>query len=224
MTLTRKDVREAYDRLGRTLDVLSFYEGPAVDALLEHGKFEEAASIFELGCGTGRFAERLLIHRLSERPIYQAYDLSPTMVRLATERLAKFAKRATVQLTDGCLRLQLQDGRFDRFVCNYVLDLLPAEDMELVVNEAHRVLAERGLFCVTSLTHGTTWGSRIMVSVWQRLYSIAPKLLGGCRPVELPWINQSKKWKIVFRQVIVSFGLPSLVVVARKVEAPERVR
>jgi ubiquinone/menaquinone biosynthesis C-methylase UbiE len=216
IALTRKDVKEAYNRLGRTLDFLSFYEAPAVDALLEHGRFEEAASVFELGCGTGRFAERLLTYKLPEKANYQAYDLSPTMVCLAQERLSRFAERATVRLTDGCLRLQVQDGRFDRFVCNYVLDLLPAEDTELVVNEARRVLAQRGLLCLISLTHGTTWGSRLMASMWQRLYSIIPKLLGGCRPVELAWINQVNGWDLVFGQVIVSFGIPSQVVVARK--------
>jgi ubiquinone/menaquinone biosynthesis C-methylase UbiE len=221
MTLRRESVREVYDRLGRRLDILSFYEAPAIEALLENGKFEDARSVFELGCGTGRFAERLLKYKLLEKAGYEAYDLSPTMVRLARERLSRFGDRVKVHLTDGCLRLQLPSANVDRFVCNYVLDLLPVEDIELVVGEAHRILADGGQLCLISLTSGSTWGSRIMASTWQRLYSIVPKLVGGCRPVDLSRINRNEDWDIVFNQVIVSFGVPSQVVVARKFVAPD---
>lgn len=44
------------------------------------GAFETATHVFELGCGTGRFAERLLERHLPATARYKGIDLGPTMV------------------------------------------------------------------------------------------------------------------------------------------------
>jgi hypothetical protein len=57
--------------------------------------------------------------------------LRVTMVQLTRGRTARFGRHAAIQRTGGSVRLDLPDGTFDRFISNYVLDLLSEEDMPL---------------------------------------------------------------------------------------------
>ena len=123
--LHREQVKSFYNRFGNKQDWQRFYEGSAIRDLLAHGGFEKANAVFELGCGTGRFAADLLRCHLPETATYRCFDLSSTMVILAGNRLAKYGDRARVHLTDGSPKLSLPDSQFDRFISNYVLDILP---------------------------------------------------------------------------------------------------
>ena len=58
-TLTYAEAKKFYDRYGARQDRGAWYEDPAVAFLLEHGAFDTARAVFELGFGTGRLAERL---------------------------------------------------------------------------------------------------------------------------------------------------------------------
>ena len=59
MGLTRSQAKSFYGRFGKMQDTQAFYEDAALDDLIAHAAFGEAANNFELGCGTGRFALRL---------------------------------------------------------------------------------------------------------------------------------------------------------------------
>jgi len=214
--LTREEVRAFYDRFGALQDRQAFYEDIATRDLVAHANFEQARTVFEFGCGTGRFAADLLSHRLAENSSYTGCDLSATMVGIARGRLAQFGARAQVQLTDGTLRLAASDVTFDRFVSNYVLDLLPSNDIALLLAEAHRVLTPDGRLCLVSGTHGVTRVSRFVSSAWARLHRLRPALVGGCRPIELLDFLDEHHWKVEYRNVVIGFGIPSEVLVGRK--------
>jgi ubiquinone/menaquinone biosynthesis C-methylase UbiE len=214
--LSREQVQSFYNRFGAKQDWQGFYEGPAIRDLLAHGAFENARAVFELGCGTGALAEKLLTRYLSKEATYLCFDLSSTMVSLAKTRLYKYGPRAEVRLTDGSLKLPLPDSGYDRFISNYVLDLLPPEDIEVVMEEAHRVLEPEGRLCLVSLTYGNTSASRIVIWLWRRIFGFRPSLVGGCRPVKLLDFISEKMWQVVHHNSVVTFGIPSEVVVACK--------
>jgi ubiquinone/menaquinone biosynthesis C-methylase UbiE len=214
--MSKGQVRSFYDRFGAKQDWQRFYEGPAIRDLLAQGAFERAHAVFELGCGTGALAENLLTHYLSKEATYLCFDISSTMVSLAKTRLNKYGPQAEIRLTDGSLKLPLPDSRFDRFISNYVLDLLPPEDIEVVMEEAHRVLEPEGRLCLISLTHGISPLSRTLIWIWKLLFSVRPSLVGGCRPVELLDFISKKMWKVLHHDLVATFGIPSEVVVACK--------
>jgi ubiquinone/menaquinone biosynthesis C-methylase UbiE len=221
--LSRDEIRIFYDRFGTKQDWQRFYEGPALRDLLKNGRFDSAGSVFELGCGTGAFARQLLADYLPTEGSYLGVDISSTMVALARERLARFKGRAEVRLTDGSLRYELPGESFDRFVSNYVLDLLPPEDIGEVLHEAHRLIRPDGRLCLMSLTHGRTWPSRLLTGAWDRLHRLRPGLVGGCRPVELLEFVRGNSWGIDYQNVVTAFGISSEVVVASKRhESPPR--
>ena len=109
----------------------------------------------------------------------------------------------------------LPDASVDRVVATYVLDLLSCADIRVLVDVAARALTADGLLCLAGLTHGTTRLSRAVASIWQRVHRLAPTLVGGCRPLDCAGILERCRWTVVYREVVVSWGVPSEVVTAR---------
>lgn len=214
MTLTPTQIKVFYDRFGLKQDRQAFYEDVAFDALVAHAQFEQAAKVFELGCGTGRFAHRLLQDHLPPGATYHGIDISETMVALAHERLQPFTERCRVVLSDGAMAFPLDDQSVDRVVIAYVLDLLSEADIRQALVEAQRVLTAEGKLCLISLTHGSTVPSRLVSAVWSLVYRLHAVLVGGCRPIRLEQYLARDHWAIDYRQVVTPFGVPSEILIA----------
>lgn len=213
--LSREEARAFYDRFGAKQDRQGRYEDPPLRELIARADPGAAEAVFEFGCGTGRFAAELLERHLSATATYLGCDLSSTMVALATERLARFGERAEVRLSDGEPRAPLPDASVDRFLTTYVLDLLPAAEVAAVAAEARRVLRPGGLFGVTGLTPGNTLVSRVTSTLWVAVQAVAPRLVGGCRPLRVLDHVDRDAWELVHAGVVVAAGIPSEVVVLR---------
>ena len=214
--LNHEQATAFYDRLGAKQDWQAFYEAPATGDLIAHASFETAQSVFEFGCGTGTTASRVLARHLPPRARYLAVDSSSTMVRLAQARLAHSGNRVTVRQTDGSLQFVEVSSSFDRFVSTYVLDLLSASDIARLFSEAHRLLAAEGRLCLLSLTRGANPLARLVTWIWAHLHALEPRLVGGCRPLELRDCLPDKDFHLDYARVISRFGIPSEVVVASK--------
>jgi len=215
--LTVDQARAFYDRMGAWQDWQRFYEDPALRRLLQGAKFQAAHSIIEFGCGTGRFALQVLSEIAPADCRYLGIDVSPTMVTLARARLGSYSDRAEVSVSDGAVTIGEPDGSFDRYVSNYVLDLLSRESTGQLLSEAHRLLGPGGLLCLVSLTHGRSAFQKSVSGVWSRIQAARPALVGGCRPIELLDFVSSPDWRVEFRDVVSSFGLSSEVLAAARV-------
>ena len=218
--LSSTQAERFYDTLGKKLDSQTFYEAPALNDLAAHLDLESCRAVLEFGCGTGRFAEELFETRLPPPATYVGRDISKVMVRLAGERLARFGPRATVGKSDGGARIDSPNGAFDKFLCTFVLDLLPRAEAQAVIREAQRVLSPGGLAGLISLTNGKTPVARVVTTVWNGLRAVSPMLVGGCRPVEILSLVPAPDWKIEHQAIVTSFGIPCEIVVARKTDAP----
>ena len=213
--LTHGQAQAFYNRMGAKQDWQAFYEAKATQNLIAHGSFATAQAVFEFGCGTGAFAERLLTAHLSPEAQYVAVDSSATMIRLAQARLARFGSRVEVQQTDGSFPFDAPSGLYDRFVSTYVADLLSASDIAEVLSEAHRLLRPEGLLCLVSLTPGPMWFSRLVTGLWTGIHRLTPSLVGGCRPLELQALLSASGWQLVSVNIVTAFGIPSEIVVAK---------
>lgn len=213
--LSHARARAFYDRLGRWQDA-QWYENRALETLVREGRFDAARAVVEFGCGTGRLAARLLGEALPPAAVYVGVDQSRTMCRLAGARLAAFGGRAVVARTAGAPVLPVADGAADRFVCAYVLDLLSEADARAVLAEARRVLAPGGLACLCALTRGVGPASKAVTALWSALNRLDPACTGGCRPLDLAPLLAAEAWETAFREVVVAWGVPSEVVVARR--------
>lgn len=212
----RRAIRTYYDRIGRGQDTQRFYEDPPTDRLRERAEFQTATSVVELGCGTGRFARTLLRAQLPAGASYHGFELSGRMADIAASRLRPWVARASVTRIDGDPPLPLDNAQADRFIANYVLDVMPRDDALRWLDEAHRILAPAGLLCLASITPGTSRASRLVSDTWTRVWSRRPSLVGGCRPIELLDLLDQTQWTTLHREVLTAWSVSSEVVVAQR--------
>ena len=215
-TLSHQEARRTYDRVGASQDSHGFYEERAIALVLLHGNLTSAESVFEFGCGTCRFALRLFEEYLSDTACYRGVDLSPEMIRVARDRLASHSQRAEVILTEGAPPIDEPAASYDRFVSNYVFDLLSLDDIRAVLREAHRILRPDGLLCLSGLTSGIGLSSWIVAGAITWIQSLHPSMVGGCRPLDLlPFLPESE-WKVQHHSKVSAFSIPSEIVVAKR--------
>lgn len=212
--LSPAEAAAVYDRIGRAQDTQAFYEDAAVDALIAHGEFGAAESIFEVGCGTGRVAERLLRDHCPAEACYRGVDVSTTMVDLARDRLAAYPDRATVTRTDGACADESPAASYDRVLATYVFDLLSPEAIQACLAEARRMLRPEGRLCAAGLTWGTRPVGRAVSTAWAVLHRVRPHWAGGCRPLCLRRLLDPQQWTVQHHETVQAWGVPSEVLVA----------
>jgi ubiquinone/menaquinone biosynthesis C-methylase UbiE len=214
--LSHQEARSAYDRIGSLQDTQAFYEDRATNVLLRHGDFGSAKNVFEFGCGTGRFSLRLFTEFLSPDASYRGVDVSPKMVSLAQARLAPHSQRAQVILTQGNPPVDEPSESYDRFLSNYVFDLLSEEDIRNVLREAHRMLRPGGLLCLSGLSTGVGPVSRTVARTWSWIQTQRPSAVGGCRPIDLLPFLPAATWQLQHHVKLVAFGITSEALVAQR--------
>ena len=210
--LTPHQAQRFYDRLGRAQDLQAFYEDRPAAELIASASFPAARSVFELGCGTGRLAGNLLARHLPADARYLGADISDTMVTLSQARLRRFGGRAHVLRANGTVPLPVADGGFDRFLAVYVFDLLGPGDAAAVIAQARRLLRPGGLLCAVSLAPGQDPAARLISQAWTGIWSRAPGLVGGCRPIRLEPLLDG--WHITHRAMVTAWALTSEIIVA----------
>jgi ubiquinone/menaquinone biosynthesis C-methylase UbiE len=216
ITLSPAEARRVYDRIGRRQGTQAFYEDRATSQLIPHLELSTARAVFEFGCGTGRFAASLLENHLPETATYHAVDISPVMAALARQRLASFGSRVEVRLTEGDAPADEPSASYDRFLSNFVLDLLSLEHIDRVIREAHRILEPGGLLGLSGLTSGFTPASRAIARLWARIHAFRPALVGGCRALELLQVLPQTQWHVRHHARVAPFGIALEAVVAQR--------
>jgi len=216
--MNKKAIRRFYDRFGSRQDSQAFYENPALRRLEEHAAFGAAKSVLELGCGTGKFASRLLDELLDARARYLGLELSTTMLELTRQRIRAFGGRARCQHTDGRLPLPVADQTCDRFVACYVLDLMPGVEIGEYLDQARRCLEPGGFLCLVSLTRGVGPVSNLVSRTWAAIHRGHPQWVGGCRPICVRSTLSPAYWELRHCETVVAFGVPSEVIVAQRLD------
>jgi len=213
---TPQQARRFYDRFGAKLDSQVFYERAALADMAAHMDFDAARSVLEFGCGTGRFAAEILNDVLPPTAHYLGLDISGTMVSLARDRVRPFGPRAMVRQTDGSFHLDGSPGGFDRVIASYVLDLLSEQDIAVLIGEMHRVLEPGGRLGLVGLTTGARGFPRLVSKLWAAIHRLSPRIVGGCRPINMVKFLPRDDWMIQYRNVVSPYAIASEIVVAEK--------
>jgi SAM-dependent methyltransferase len=213
--LSHQQARQAYDRIGLIQDLQWFYEDPATEQLKQYGDFANASSVFEFGCGTGRFARSLFRDYLPDAARYRGVDVSPRMVALARKRLDPWEDRAELVLSEGGPPTGESTAAYDRFISNFVFDLLSDGDTRTVLAEAARMLRPGGLLCLSGLSTAVEPMPKIVPPLAAWIHDRVPALLGGCRPVDLA-SYLGDEWECLHYQARAAFGIPSEAMVFRR--------
>lgn len=208
-TVSRSSARHFYNLWGQHYDWFSFYEARAKECALEMLGLQPGQRVLNVGLGTGK--EHLQLQAaIAPGGLAFGVDLSRRMLFAARERTG-----APLCEADG-LFLPYGDRSFERLLCAYVLDLIPAGEILNWLEGFRRVLAPGGMAVLLSLTEGVDPTSRAFVGLWKAAYTISPISCGGCRPLQLSERVLDAGFASVERKIVVQFGVPSEIVLVRR--------
>ena len=118
-----------------------------IDRVLELLGLRDGASVLEIGCGWGAFAERLL----------RNYDVKFTGITLSAEQLTYAKSRLHEDVTSGEAELRLQDyrdlaGRFDKIASIEMIEAVGERYWPIYFRKLRQSLAEGGRAVIQAIT------------------------------------------------------------------------
>lgn len=209
--VSQNEIGHVYDGIAGVYDIWGrLTEARARDRALELAEIQDGQHILEVAVGTGLAFYEIVRHNPHGHNL--GIDLSKGMLEKAEQRL-KALGQANYSLRVGtAFALPLEDESVDILVNNYMFDLIAFEDMERVLAEFKRVLRKGGKLILVNMTEGERWGSQI----YDRVYSLSPKLMGGCRGVKLSGKLQEYGFRVDVREYYQQLLFPSEVIRAYK--------
>jgi len=209
--LSQKDIVTLYDSLSRVYDLWgTLAESRARKRAIELADIKDGQKILEVAVGTGlAFYEIVKRNRNGQN---LGIDISPGMLNKAEKRLRKLAGGNYELKLGSAFHLPAEDGQFDLVVNNYMFDLIPFDQMDLILSEFKRVLKKEGKLILVNMTVGERWGS----GLYDLIYRLSPKSIGGCRGIRLSDKLKSQEFMVEAREYLQQLLFPSEVIVARK--------
>ena len=206
----QREIALMYDKLSRVYDIWGMLtESRARSRAIELAEIKDGQTILEVAVGTGlAFYE---IVKINPHGKNNGIDLSDGMLQKAKKRLRKLSE-ANYSLTKGtAFDLQMETGSLDLLMNNYMFDLLSFQDMDKVLEEFKRVLKNGGKLILVNMTEGETAASKI----YDFIYKISPRTMGGCRGVRLTDKLKQHGFTVEAREYYQQMLFPSEVIIAR---------
>jgi ubiquinone/menaquinone biosynthesis C-methylase UbiE len=207
----QEKIGSVYDKIAPIYDIWGkLTESLARNRAIELAEIKKGQSILEVAVGTG-----LAFHEIVKRNPNgnnTGIDLSKGMLKKAKKRLSKLSD-ANYSLDIGtAFDLSVENESIDILVNNYMFDLIPFEDMDKILLEFKRVLKKGGKLILVNMTEGERFGSKL----YDFVYNISPKTMGGCRGVKLAERLRQHGFNVEVREYFQQMLFPSEVILAYK--------
>jgi ubiquinone/menaquinone biosynthesis C-methylase UbiE len=208
--VSQSQIGSMYDNIAPIYDLWGrLAESRARNRAIELAEIKDGQNILEVAVGTGlAFYE---IVKRNPNGKNTGIDLSPGMLEKAERRVSRISK-ANYSLNVGtAFDLGIEDESIDILMNNYMFDLIPFKDMDNILMEFKRVLKKDGRLILVNMTEGERFGSKL----YDFVYTISPKIMGGCRGVTLTEKLQLYDFKVEVREYFQQMLFPSEVILAR---------
>jgi demethylmenaquinone methyltransferase / 2-methoxy-6-polyprenyl-1,4-benzoquinol methylase len=205
----KAEIGRLYDRIAPFYDIWGrLTESRAAERAVDLAGIRDGQHILEVAVGTGLTFQKIVRRNPRGRNI--GVDLSRGMLAKARRRLSRIPHASFSLVQGDAAALDLESGTIDRLINSYMFDLIAFREMAGVLTEFHRVLKPGGKLVLVNMTVGRTAGSRI----YDRLYRRFPRLLGGCRGVDLGPLLGQNRFRVQTREYVQQCLFPSEVIVA----------
>ena len=210
------DARIEQDRIGSVYDKIApiydiwgkLTESHARNRAIELANIKDGQSILEVAVGTGlAFYE---IVKRNPNGMNTGIDLSKGMLERAKKRVSQLSAENYSLDIGSAFNLNIKDESIDTLVNNYMFDLIPFQDMDKILMEFKRVLKNDGKLILVNMSEGERFGSKL----YDFIYNISPKTMGGCRGVKLAEKLQQQGFKVEVREYYQQMLFPSEVILA----------
>ncbi len=205
--IAKDRVSDVYTKIAPLYDSWAWLtERNARNRCLELAAIQDGEDVLEVAVGTGlAFVEILKANPSGHN---EGVDLTAAMLTRAEKRAADTGLESYRLRVGDAYDLDFASDSFDVLVNNYMFDLLPEQDFPIVLQEFKRVLRPGGRLAMVNMTQGLRWYH----NVWDRLYRVAPALIGGCRSVSLMPAVKQCGFRDTTREYFSQFAFPSEVV------------
>ena len=207
----QSDIGHVYDKLAGIYDVWGVLtESKARNRAIELAKIQNGTNVLEVAVGTGLAFYEMVKRNPNGKNT--GIDLSQGMLKKAEKRLKKLSGVNFTLGTGTAFNLPMEDETVDVLMNNYMVDLMSEADMDKVLMEFRRVLKEHGRLVMVNMTMSERLGS----SLYNYVYNISPKLMGGCRGVTLSDKLKDHGFQVETREYYQQLLFPSEVILAHK--------
>lgn len=209
-------IKRAYNRRSWAYSkTVAPMEWPYHLTALEMANIVQGEKVLEVAIGPGLTIVELAKRVGTETLIY-GIDTSIGMLSLARQNLLSHGF-SNFQLKEADSRqLPFDDNSFDVIYNGYMLDLIPAQDMLLILNEFLRVLRPDGRLILLNMSKQNETATTLREKLDKYLPAkLVLYLMGGCRPVLMESPVKVAGFQNV-RRTFLDGKAPSEVVIARK--------
>jgi len=209
--VSQNNIGAVYDRIAPIYVIWGkLAESHARNRAIELAEIKDGQAILEVAVGTGLAFYKIVKRNPNGTNI--GIDLSKGMLEKAKRRVSQLSE-ANYSLDVGtAFDLSVENESIDILMNNYMFDLIPFEDMDKILLEFKRVLKKDGKLILVNMTEGERLGSKI----YDFIYNISPKTMGGCRGVKLTERLQGYGFKVEVREYFQQMLFPSEVILAYK--------
>ncbi len=209
--LAKPEVVAVYTQTAPLYDLWArFTETHARQRALALANIQNGESILEVAVGTGLTFQELL--HLNPDGDTVGLDLTPAMLEQARKKAARLGAHNYQLAVGDAYHLDLPDQHFDLLLNSYMFDLLPEADFPAVLAEFKRVLKPNGRLVLVNMTRAEHFPQRL----WETIYHINPRWLGGCRGVLLAPTLQAVGFQEIQRETVSQCGFPSEIISAKR--------
>jgi ubiquinone/menaquinone biosynthesis C-methylase UbiE len=93
---------------------------------------------------------------------------------------------------------------------NFMFDLVHFNQMDKIISEFKRVLKRNGKLILINMTKSESFGG----GLYENVYRLSPRFLGGCRGVRMTDLLTRHGFKIEVREYVQQMLFPSEVIIA----------
>ncbi len=205
------EIASVYDALSRFYDLWgSLTESRARNRALELAEIINDQDILEVAVGTGLAFYEIVKRNPNGTNI--GIDISDGMLQKARKRLSRLSGSGYKLKLESAFDIQAADAQFDLIMNNYMFDLISFDEMDIVLKEFKRVLKKDGKLVLVNMTVGEKFGS----GIYDLMYRISPKMMGGCRGIRLSEKLSQNGFRIKSREYYQQLLFPSEVILAQK--------
>jgi len=209
--VSQKDIEAVYDKLSRIYDLWSnLTESRARKRAIKLAGISDGQTILEVAVGTGHAFEEIV--KRDPHGKNTGIDLSAGMLAKAKKRLAELPGAKYTLQQGTAFDLPAASGSVDLLMNNYMFDLIAYDDMDKVLAEFRRVLKKEGKLVLVNMTEGES----LWTKVYDLIYRLYPKAIGGCRGVRLSEKLKKQGFKVMTREYHQQLLFPSEVIIAYK--------
>ena len=153
-------VASSWDRMRE-----DFFDETVADSIVKASGVKPNSIVLDVGCGTGFLTQRFAELAQDTGKIV-GVDLSPSMLKVAADNLARRGLRQSVEFRVGDAEdLPVEDGFADAVVGNMILHHCPRPKQ--AISEMARVLKQGGRLAVADLEkHDEMWLRKEMADRW----------------------------------------------------------